>query len=278
MSDLTSEIPSFYDSGTPTTEGGEAPTGTEAQAPSPDQTVTVTVQGEEREVTLEELRGGYMRHADYTQKTQDLANQRKELEQWAQVAEAFRVDPRAATMAMAEYYGLDLGGGHSAPAEPQYDEWGDPIQPSQPSQQESRLLQEIEALKGQVRALTTNQAKEHIDREALTLAERYPEVDPEVAKRHAIANRLPSLELAYRDLAFDSRNEAYERERQRREAEQSIVDSKRGAGVVNPGSGPAVGSVREPERDWKAMSFADTFKAIAAENGLDLSRPDFFER
>lgn len=42
---------------------------------------TVTVQGEEYEVTLEELTGGYQRQQDYTRKTQALADERKGLEE-----------------------------------------------------------------------------------------------------------------------------------------------------------------------------------------------------
>ena len=46
----------------------------------PDNTVTVKVDGEEVQVTLDELKKGYSRTADYTRKTQELAKQRKALE------------------------------------------------------------------------------------------------------------------------------------------------------------------------------------------------------
>ena len=45
------------------------------------QTYTVKVNGEEREVTLEELQSGYMFHSDYTRKTQEVAETRKQAEQ-----------------------------------------------------------------------------------------------------------------------------------------------------------------------------------------------------
>src|SRR6056300_1090361 len=44
----------------------------------------VTVDGEEIEVTQDELLNGYSRQQDYTRKTQELANQRKTIEQQAQ--------------------------------------------------------------------------------------------------------------------------------------------------------------------------------------------------
>lgn len=56
----------------------------EEQTPQPQaqpQTYTVTVDGVQRQVTLEELQKGYMMQADYSRKTQALANERRELEQ-----------------------------------------------------------------------------------------------------------------------------------------------------------------------------------------------------
>ena len=46
---------------------------TEEQPPQAD-SFSVIVEGQETQVSLEELRSGYMRQADYTQKTQELAN------------------------------------------------------------------------------------------------------------------------------------------------------------------------------------------------------------
>ena len=42
---------------------------------------TVKVDGGEQQVSLEELRDGYQRQSDYTRKTQELASERKRLEQ-----------------------------------------------------------------------------------------------------------------------------------------------------------------------------------------------------
>lgn len=52
----------------------------ELNVPS-DYKVKVKVNGLEQEVTLDELRNGYQRQADYTQKTQELASQKQELTQ-----------------------------------------------------------------------------------------------------------------------------------------------------------------------------------------------------
>lgn len=64
----------------PEAEGQDAePETPEAVAQEP-QTFTVKVDGKDVAVTLDELQKGYSRHADYTQKTQALAEERKTLE------------------------------------------------------------------------------------------------------------------------------------------------------------------------------------------------------
>lgn len=50
--------------------------------------VKVTVQGEDKEVTLEEARNGFMMQADYQRKTQELAKQRNEVQETARQAVA----------------------------------------------------------------------------------------------------------------------------------------------------------------------------------------------
>lgn len=57
----------------------------EAQNPEQDgPKFTVKVNGEDQEVTLEELQKGFLLNSDYTRKTQDLANREKEVSQVAQ--------------------------------------------------------------------------------------------------------------------------------------------------------------------------------------------------
>lgn len=53
----------------------------EHKEPEEEPKYKVTVDGQEVEVTQEELLRGYMRQSDYTRKTQQLANQRQQFEQ-----------------------------------------------------------------------------------------------------------------------------------------------------------------------------------------------------
>lgn len=56
-----------------------------------DQIFQVTIDGEDIDVPLEELKKGYSRHSDYTKKTQELAEERKALEAEAKTLEYLRV-------------------------------------------------------------------------------------------------------------------------------------------------------------------------------------------
>jgi len=58
----------------------EAPVETEYSLPT-DYKIKVKVNGQEQEVTLDELKNGYQRQSDYTQKTQEVAQQKQALSQ-----------------------------------------------------------------------------------------------------------------------------------------------------------------------------------------------------
>ena len=86
---------------------GEQDAGTESdeEKPEPPQTYKVKVDGQDVEVTLDELQKGYSRTKDYTQKTQTLSEQRKQYEaeaatvrqQRAQYSEALKQVEEAMT-------------------------------------------------------------------------------------------------------------------------------------------------------------------------------------
>ena len=54
----------------------------------PDGTYVVKIDGEEQQVSLNELQDGYQRQADYTRKTQELAEERQSLSQAEAIASA----------------------------------------------------------------------------------------------------------------------------------------------------------------------------------------------
>lgn len=67
----------------------------------------VTIEGI-GDVSIDELKNGYMRQSDYTKKTQTLATQRKEVEQAIQLVEHFKANPEVAAK-LAEEGNLPKG-------------------------------------------------------------------------------------------------------------------------------------------------------------------------
>ena len=58
-----------------------------------EETKPITVEIDGKEVTIEELKNGYLRQADYTRKTQELSNQRKEVEDAVKLYEHLKNNP-----------------------------------------------------------------------------------------------------------------------------------------------------------------------------------------
>ncbi len=65
----------------------------EETKPVTEETKPITVEIDGKEVTIEELKNGYLRQADYTRKTQQLANQRRELEDAVRFYEHLKSNP-----------------------------------------------------------------------------------------------------------------------------------------------------------------------------------------
>jgi hypothetical protein len=152
---------------------------------------TVKVDGEEVEVSLDELRSGYSRQTDYTRKTQELARQRKEIEQEVQAAREAR-----------EWYQKQLAELQSMPQEqePTKEQWdalerNDPVEwvrqkelarerrerKQQVISEQQRILQQQQQEQAQLlqQTLIENQKK---------LLETIPEwTNPEVASKERTA-------------------------------------------------------------------------------------------
>ncbi len=71
-----------------------------------DQLVTITVKGETTRVPLAELRNGYMRQADYTKKTQQIAADMGVVNWAKEMQTAFTNDPAGTIRALQEHFGL----------------------------------------------------------------------------------------------------------------------------------------------------------------------------
>lgn len=168
-------------------------------------TFTVTVDGEELEVTLDELRDGYSRQADYTRKTQALAAERERLRGMEQLADALNADPKVALEELARAFGVDWDSpGESAELDSDLDDL-DPLERTV-----KELQAEIAELKGEVTLTAEERRQAAEDRALQQEIDRIkqvnddPNLDEEVLLRYAIDNKINDLEKAYKFMRLET--------------------------------------------------------------------------
>jgi len=71
-----------------------------------DKVIKLQVDGEEVVVPVKEALAGYQRQADYTRKTQELSEQRKQVQFAATLAQSLQEDPAGTLQALQQHYGL----------------------------------------------------------------------------------------------------------------------------------------------------------------------------
>lgn len=217
-----------------------------------DHYVTVKVDGEEIKVPLNEALAGYSRQADYTRKTQELAQQRQEL-QWANaIREALDHNPAQTIDLLAKHYGISHAEAKQMSDNFGFeDDWGTPPVDSKVSDLEKRVA-----------AFEQKQAYEELERTVAALQQKYGEdFDANEVIAVALANNIDNLEAAYKQVAFDrvaAKAEAAQKIASDKVAqEKAIVDSKRSASAVAGGSsakggGDDIGSIRSISDAWAA--------------------------
>lgn len=221
-----------------------------------DKPVTVTVNGETFEVPLSELRNGYMRQADYTRKTQQIAGD-AEVVRWAKtLQEGFQNDPQGVISYLAQQFGLAV----QAPSDP----WQELVQedPSLTPLVEKVRQQEAELASLRRETQTTAQDRESaaVRAELNDVQSRYPDFDPQQVIPVAIQNGV-RLEQAYKIWKADQLVSAQaEQEAARRKAEETAARREKARAAkkaVTPGGSKAKA---EDSDDWKKFdSFEELF-------------------
>jgi len=189
-----------------------------------DKYVKVVVDGEELEVPLKEAVSGYQRQADYTRKTQQLADERRGVQFASAIQQALDNDPNATIELLKSHYGLDQQDSFE-----EDDLWADPME-KQYRQLENRL-----------KSFEEQQAMNELERNIGSLQQKYGEdFDANEVVSLALARGTTDLESVYKQVAFDR---LYSGEQARRQAqsqraqqEQQIVQAKRSSGIVAGGS------------------------------------------
>lgn len=192
--------------------------------------VRVRVEGEDVEVPLREALSGYSRQADYTRKTQELAQQRQAAEYALTVERALRAQPAETLRLLAQQYGVEFGQQAPAPqAQGGYDDYENPyIDPTerriaQVEQQNQRLQQQWEE----------RQANEHLQTTIGSIQQRYQLNENDV--REVVSSALQrgmgpeSFEMIWKNIAFDRAMTA----QQQHVARQAAATAQRQAAGAN---------------------------------------------
>lgn len=189
-----------------------------------DKYVKLSVSGDEVEVPLKEAISGYQRQADYTRKTQELADQRKELAFAQAIQEALDNNPSETIALLQQHYGVMQ--------EDEFfneDEFLDPVE------------QQYRTLDSRIRAFEEAQALQELEQTVSSLQNRYGEIfDANEVVAKALAIGSTDLEAVFKQIAFDKvltqRSAQNDYQAQKSAEESAIIEQKRQAAIVSGGA------------------------------------------
>ena len=214
---------------TEATESTEAVDNLETSTEVPQEPAyTVKVDGEEQQVSLEELQQGYQRQADYTRKTQEIAAERDRLQQAEAIVSALEHDPEGTLQTLAHSFNVAPLTGQQV-SDDEYAE----VDPTQ---------QKLAELEHKIARQEQMERVQRVEREVSTLQEKYGEFNREELLNHALKNGIPNLEAAYTHMRFNDVKSTADKLSQ----EQEITNKKREAAVVTPGGSTQSGVETEP--------------------------------
>lgn len=189
-----------------------------------DKHVKVTVAGEEIDVPLKEALSGYQRQADYTRKTQELAEQRQSVQFAQAIQQALDNDPVATIELLKNHYGLD-----QMTESEDDDIFVDPIE------------KQYRELDNRIRSFEEQQAYQELERTISSLQSKYGEdFNPNEVVSQALALGTSDLEAVYKQIAFDRlyQRDLAQRElaNRRQQQDSEITEAKRVTGIVAGGT------------------------------------------
>lgn len=188
-----------------------------------DKYVPVTINGEEISVPLKEALSGYQRQADYTRKTQELGEQRRQVQFGVALQEALQNDPSGTLELLSQHYGVQ-----QTPSEEE-DLYMDPVE-----KQYRQLDQRIQAFEQQ-------KALDQLEKTVESLQKRYgSDFDANEVVSRALAIGSTDLESVYKQVAFDRVYESSATARQafakKNDEKQKATEAKRQAAIVSGGT------------------------------------------
>ena len=185
-----------------------------------DKRVKLPVAGEEIEVPLKEALAGYQRQADYTRKTQELSEQRKQVEFAATLAQSLQEDPAGTLQALQQHYGVG-----TVTTTPEEEEWLDPAE------------KQMRQLEQRIAAFEQSKAMDELTKTIDKLQSKYGEdFNPDEVVAKAIATGVTDLEAVFKQIAFDKVYSKASESSKKLAEEQARVQAKRSATIVSTGA------------------------------------------
>ena len=241
-----------------------------------DRYVRVKVGGDEVEVPLREALDGYSRTADYTRKTQELAQQRQQAEYALTLQRALEAQPEETLRLLARRAGVELG--QSPPQQreqPSYYDDGLDDTPSYNSLDPvQKRLDEQQAIIGQLMEQREREQADRVLRTAISgLQSRY-QADTDTV-RQVIQTALQSnlgpeaFDMIYKNLAFDRAHTARQQaEQQRTQQEgQRRAAGERASQLIGSGSSANGAGGQNPDQAEGRMSLSQAYEAAVSQHG-----------
>lgn len=195
-----------------------------------DYRIPVKLDGEELEVPLSEAIAGYQRQADYTRKTQELAEQRQALQFASTLQSALENDPAGTLELLSRHYGIST----AQAAEMVRGMEDDSFEELDPVDRKMRELDQ------RIAQFEEYQSQQEIEREIKRLQSKYEDFDTNEVVNAALKANSTDLEATYKQIAFDKFMKQRELEaaasQQRQLQESKVVEAKRQAAVVEGGA------------------------------------------
>ena len=224
------------------TVGGDGENADQAPPQEPDRTyldldddvanryVRVKVDGQDEEVPLREALSGYSRTADYTRKTQELAQQRQAAEYALTVERALRAQPAETLRLLAQQYGVEFGQQAAPQQAPGYE---DPDDNPYLDPTERRLAQVERQNQLLQQQWEQRQANEHLQATVGSIQQRYQLSQNDV--REVVSTALQqglgpeSFDTIWKSIAFDRAMTLQQQNAQR----QAAANAQRQAAGAN---------------------------------------------
>jgi hypothetical protein len=237
----------------PTFEGGESV----AEAPPEpsyfdpteysDHHVRLKVDGEELSVPLSEALGGYQRQADYTRKTQQLAEEQRRAQFGLTLQQALENNPQETLRILQAQYLADQQADQSEPEDTDWTNDPNEVRIREMDQRLARYEQQ--------------QADQQLRQAVGVLQQRYGEdFNPAEVVQAAFQQQRMDLENVYKEIAFDRYRQGMAAAKEHQGAEEAarVAAKTQASGATHSGNGAA--NAVEPDSD----SFPTIEEAFAA--------------